>query len=143
MTREGFLRALAWLPVAFPIIAFPAARLDGLIGSFAQTLCLGLYAVPVYGLIAAIFLGRLRGSDARSYWMTAACAPVIFLVAWYAIGVVFSVLAGAVSGVWSEMSLVPGLEFLAMVLGLGYFYVGVAWLLYWTANRMGWLSDAT
>lgn len=147
MRRERFLRSLVWLPVALPVLAFPAARLDGLIGSFAGTLCWGLYALPIYGLIAAIFLGRMRGSAPRSYWTIAVLAPVIFLAAWYAIAVLFSLLAGIVSGEWSGVEwssvfLAPQLEFPGTVLAVGYFYVAVAWLLYSTANRMGWLSDS-
>src|SRR5262249_45236778 len=141
MKRERFLRSLAWLPIALPALAFPVARLDGFIGSFAQQLCLGLYAVPIYGLIAAAFLGRLRGCAPHSYWRIAAIAPVVLLAAWYALAVVSSLLVGVVAGEWSEVSFPPGVKFPATVLAIGYFYVGVAWVLYSTADHMGWLSD--
>jgi hypothetical protein len=139
MSRERFLRCLAWLPVALPLLICPVANRDGTIGSFALKLCFGLYALPIYALIAAIFLGRLRGASARAYWTVAAFAPVILLVAWYAIGIVSSLLVWIVVGERPEPSSSPGMDFIGTVLALGYFYVGLAWVLYWIADHIGWL----
>lgn len=137
MTRVGYARCAAGLPIVFPLLGYVAPEgIRGVFGILAFATWTG--GLP-YLVCVAGALWCLRGRPVSSYWRLARLAPPVFAV------VMWVVLCGVLilTGKPSAGDLAASAAALAVYgLTIGYLYVLVAWAGYRLLHAAGAFHDA-
>jgi len=142
MKKSSYYRAASTFPLLVPLLLEIFDRVTDVTRnypnfSFVIDILLGGAVVvgPVYVLLTALALIRLRKSPPESYERLARWAPVFLGCAMIPIGLIY----GAVTGFEGTLGAVAGL--FLVTTGVGYAYVFAAFVLCWLLEEAGVVSD--
>jgi hypothetical protein len=140
-SRVEYWRLATLLPILFPLVTVPVTIGMSLLGAplperIAGGITVAFMGVfmfgPVYLVVGAVLLWVLRRSSWRLHAVAAVVAPVLMLLS---VAVVSPIMGGGTA--WQAVELWG-----TFCLGLGYFYVGVAFAGMWLVARVGGFSPA-
>lgn len=137
MRRISFLRGLLLLPLVFPLLIAPFAKLGELAaaGLVLSSIALLFGGIPyLVFCVCSLYLLRRAGADRfRKFLMV---APV-----WFLIPMNLGVLVAELASRADDLELRTFWVFSRYALGFGYAYVALGFAGDWLGGRLGWFTE--